>query len=65
MPDIENPFLDPPKKSPGEKEVEAGGYLVMIFRLLHIRMIYRKDVEAVQRTGELIKRWWRNLTLRS
>ncbi len=51
MPDFENPYLEPRKPSPGEKEVATGSLLVELFRLLGIRMIYQKDVDAVQRVG--------------
>ena len=65
MSEIPNPYLEPRKPSPGEKEVATGSLLVELFRLLGIRMVYQKDVDAVQRVGELVKRWWRNITFRS
>lgn len=56
MGEFPNPFKDERKKSKGEKEVEAGGNLVKIFRLLGIRMPYQADVVAVERVGQLIVR---------
>lgn len=59
MPSFTNPYEEERKPSPGEKEVVAGSYLVGVFRILGIRMPYKKDVDAVSRTGELVRRWFR------
>ena len=54
-------FRDPPKKPPAQVEQEIGGYAVMLFRALGVPMPLEGDVRAVHRTGELLRRWWRNL----
>lgn len=59
MTDIENPFREDREQSPGEAEVETGGWLVKGFRLFRVRMYTQADVRAVQRTGELLARWAR------
>lgn len=64
MPAFENPFQRPIKKPPAQAEAEAGNYLVTVFRLAGVAMPYKRDVQAVARAGELLRRRWRNLTLR-
>lgn len=49
-----------PKPAPGNAEIIAGNYLVMIFRALRVSMPLEGDVRAVERTGELMRRWWKN-----
>jgi hypothetical protein len=57
-------FKDPPKKAPGQQEVIAGNYLLMISRALRVPITSKEDEKAIERVGELYRRWWRNLTLR-
>ncbi len=58
MGEIPNAYREDRQPSKGEKEVQMGNYLVMLFRLLRIPMPEVGDVWAVERTGQLIKRWW-------
>jgi hypothetical protein len=55
-----NPYRDKPKPPPAQTEVEAGNYLLMLFRLLGVPMPRPEDRKAVERVGELLMRWWRN-----
>ena len=66
MVDPLNRYEEPVKKSPGEKEVETGSVAVELARALGILKTSssKADIWAFQRAGELIKRRWRNLTLR-
>lgn len=57
-------FKEPPKKAPGQEEVIAGNYLLMISRLLKVPISSKADEKAIERTGELYRRWWRSITLR-
>jgi hypothetical protein len=58
MGEIPNPYLEPRVKSQGEREVEAGGNFVKLFVLLKIKMPYQRDVQSVERVGQLLVRRW-------
>ena len=53
---IPNLYKEDRKPSPGEREVRTGSTLVQIFRLFGVAMPLPGDVEAVRRTGELLRR---------
>ena len=57
-----NPFeKEKRKSSPGEKEVERGNLLIMVFRYLGVPMPRgEEDEAAVSRAGILLLRWIRN-----
>ena len=54
-------FTNKPKPPPAVKEIEHGNYLLMIFRFIGVPMPKHKDEVAVERVGQLLTRWWRNM----
>ena len=57
---MKNPYLDSREPSPGEKEQEYGGLLLVVFKFLGVPMPKEGDAAAVSRTSILLLRWLRN-----
>lgn len=56
-----DPFKEKRKPSLGEKEVQAGEWLLMGFRFLKIPEPLETDPDAIRRVGVLIRRWFEKL----
>jgi len=60
-----NPYEEKRLPSPGEVEVRHASLLLQVFRALRVPMPLRGDSAAVERSGILLARWWKNLTRRT
>lgn len=61
MPEFGNPYREKREETPGEKEIRQGSLLLQLARLVGVKTPKPGDASAIERTGQLFSRRFREL----